>query len=252
MAQIDQLRFERKRPKKLTAGQLAAIRRVTAESLRIDFPDRTEAELQYLAGQSERGRKNPNRSVGGPLFLGDQAFARPVIVLAINRASEEVEAVLPMADSASSDPNASYFSGALERQLKLRVGTNRLMPRRYRWAGLFSLSIVGRAMLIDTPPDEASIIDTALLIGAEPADPRQRLSAFPYEGEDLWCEGLENTGYYHLRDSVDKPIARPRRAFGPESSPVIELTYRHDSVEALCQTILAKEGAERALAMATH
>ena len=240
MSEIQKYSFRSVKSSKLTPTQHSEISSVAYESLMADFPRRGPKELAYLIRDSAESRQNPNRAVGGPHLRANQTYAHSRNILAFNTGTSELVAQLPVANNASSEP--SGLIGWAERQAKLHLPADRFLRSRWYWAGFCVLSREARAAIIDTPPDEASIIDVMITLGAQDRNPKQQASAYPYAGEELWKAGLQGMGYKEVEDSLEY-----KQAFGEFADPVGQRTFRIDSVAELVEHGFTKQGMGHAL-----
>ena len=235
----------------LTEAQHEAIETLQWESLLADFPDRTDRELATFMLGSARNRRDPNLAVGGATIRKDQSYTEAVNVLLTR--DDRLVAQLPVANNASSSlqdsrwtgmlPEAArQFGGAVERNAKLHLPVGRLIGSRWIWHGLANLSLEARREIQDTGPDTFGPIETLIYAGSAARDRRQPMSAWPYDQEAAWKEGLARNEFEHHPED-DRRVWAFHTAF----SPVTEEHWTAASWGAVEERMVAKDGAAAAI-----
>jgi hypothetical protein len=269
-------------PKDFTVAQKADLDTLTRRSLHEDFgpsPEdagsgRPPEQLEYMARFAATIRDDPNEGVGTSQLRAGQRFGRVRGVVAIHSDSQILSAYLTVADNVSGlvpdpkdPPRKQYYNegyGKGERAYKMRVPTDRARSHRYYWAGLFVAGQDTRDEIADTPPDEGSLIDAMLTIGAEGRREVQPGRSYPYEDEYAWIGGLLRAGYTRLDaptapsepSDTDSAAMEPVHAFGDESDaevdPVGQMVFGIGSIKKLREVTLPRHGVEAAVHNARH
>jgi len=237
--QLSEIKYRVLPRKKITAPISAQIDDLIRESVKIDFPERRQQDVEFLVREASKSRKHPNLEVGNSLSLKRQLFARPLSVLAMY--GSQPIAHFPVVDNASTRKPA--LVGLPEMWAKLynaegeRGGKPYIQSRWFR-PGLVALNGLARQMLSRTPDGDPSFLDMMALLAAESRDARQPVAIYPWEGETALLDALPGMGF-----TQDDSPARKVYAFGPAVSPVVQHRWSQQSVENMRTTILQKNDA---------
>jgi len=213
------------------------------KSVLIDFPARTEREVDEFSHQAEKTRENLNAATGGPLLRRKQSFRNIHHGLAIR--NDEVVAYLTMADNASSKHNGPR--GVAERQAKLRLteqGGRDWIGHRYLWLGYAAMDQEVRDQ-IQQSPGKVNDLDVLIALSAEKRDPRQPVSTYPWGAEGDWKAELGSIGLEP--DSNYQEWVSP---FGSHADDVRQEHWTGASIAELTGAIYAKDEAEPAIEQA--
>jgi hypothetical protein len=214
------------------------------ESIRADFPDRSDTEVDEFCFQANRARHNLNKAVGGPLLRRRQAYRNVQHVLAIR--DDELIAHLPIADNASrrKDENTLVGMAKMHGKLYLEDAFGKdWISHRYLWLGYAALGEQMRSQLEGTPlPSGATDLDVMIALGAMTHDLRQPVSVYPWEPEHSWKAGLASIGLL-----PEEGYDEPKTPFGADTAEVWQTHWTMGTNEEMQQVIFGKTGAEEAI-----
>lgn len=234
-------------------GQLDDLYR---ESLHIDFPERTEQEVDYRVARLRHSRKHLNPDLKTRLLSDHSVYSHSRSILGILNGKAILH--LPIADNASASRKRPGLLGTPERSIKLHVTGSpeqgdAPIKHRYMWLGQVGMNRLAHALIMNAPPDEINLLDVGVYLASQHFHAAQPVRTYPWhgpgaeEGEDLWEIWNKQTGMQRVPGS-DKYLA----PFGSSGVEVHQIALGGLTVAGMRLNIERKSNAEELAQFRQH
>lgn len=238
----------------LTPGQRQDIDGLTRQSVQLDFPGLTAAQVNHFAKQSAKGRHNLASQVRSGTLRGGQSFGRALSLIVLHEGKPAAH--LTIADNVSS--GRPWPISVAEREMKMYRDEARggeALRHRFAWFGYAAMApAIRQAVMEAHAQGRAHPLDVLLAVGLDTRQEVQPVVAYPWDQEQVWQTAVAGAGLELQagEDATVYPFGRPQHspAVHQDRWLAAERTDGPHSALEVQQLIMAKEAGERLVAEA--